>query len=246
MDYQAGPAGAVPDDNDPGSSRSGADQHTQQMPRAVVADPRSTAVLPVVTPGPGAFTAPPAGAFAAGSANTAAALPPAQSQPARRDVQISAGFSGFLLVAAALGLAVSLFALPLLGHDLVFADLRAAAARDSTVSGADSGVGRSVATMWWRFGALGGVGVIGLLVALSVAVVTLRRFWAALAGLAGAAFAAGLLLAAHQTADLASGRIRVRFHRAAVSDFQLGFWLAVGCGVILFLAGLTAASRRRT
>lgn len=169
---------------------------------------------------------------------------PAAPAPVTR-VRLGAGFPGFLSVAALAGIAVGLFALPLAGRrsTAYFHTLRSAATHVTT--GSSSQAGHSVATFWWRYGALAGFGVLAFLVALGVATTRLRRTLAFLLLLATLAFGALLAIAAYQTQDPAKQRLGAKFARVRIAHLQLGFWVAAGCCALLALAALWAAFRRR-
>lgn len=160
-------------------------------------------------------------------------------------VRLGAGFPGFLSVAALAGIGVGMFALPLAGKRSTdyFHTLRSAATR--VTIGSSSEAGRSVATFWWRYGALVGFGVLALLVALCVATTRLRRTIAALLLLATLAFGGVLAVAGYQTQDPDKQRLGAKFARVRIAHLQLGFWIAAGSCVVLALAALLAASRRR-
>lgn len=177
-------------------------------------------------------------------------VPPPERSPSpapapRPQIRVGAGFGGFLAVAALAGIGVGMFALPLAGKHSTdyFHTLRAAATRSTTDH--SSQAGHTVATLWWRYGALIGFGVLAFLVALSVATTRLRRTVATL--LLVGALAAGALLAAagYQTADPDKQSIDAKFTRVRIAHLQLGFWIALGCCALLALAALLSASRRR-
>ena len=195
---------------------------------------------PAYVAAPVPSTVPTENSVPAQSSETAQNAEPAHTSVVRR----GAGLPGFLAVAALAGLGLSLFALPLQGHraPVFFSDLRAAAAR-SAPPGGDSLAGRSVATLWWRYGALAGFAVLALLVALMVSAPVVRRASAVLLMLAALAVGALMGYAGYQTADLAKQQARSRFVRESAFHFQLGFWLALGCCVVLFLVALVAASQ---
>jgi hypothetical protein len=159
-------------------------------------------------------------------------------------LRVGAGLPGFLAVASLAGLAVGLFALPLLGKRTTqyFHQLRTAATRANT--GSNSEAGRAVATFWWRYGALIGFAVLAFLVALSVGTTRLRRLCAALLLLAAIAAGVLLALAAYQTADPDKQQI-AGFARVRIAHLQIGFWIALGCCGLLALAALLTAARRR-
>lgn len=259
MTSGSGSAGAPFGDN-PSEARSDRDDRTQEMPlparnettsgfgagatsiTAATAPPRpATAVLPTIGDAHLEWTTPidrprPDRVPAADRSSSPAPAP---------QIRFGAGFGGFLAVAALAGIGVGMFALPLAGKHSTdyFHTLRAAATRPTT--GHSSQAGHTVATVWWRYGALLGFGVLAFLVALSVATTRLRRTVATLLLIGALATGALLATAGFQTADPDKQSIDAKFTHVRLAHLQGGFWIALSCCAVLALAALLLPSRQR-
>jgi hypothetical protein len=216
-----------------------------------------TTELPAV----GAGGPPPTAAAAyGGGPGTASAIPAAAAGtaggPDRPRRRAGAGLAGALGVIGLAGAAYGAFALPVqkLGpiRSPYFTNLRQLSTHKLASTGANahsvSFAGGHAATLWWRYGLAGALGVLTLLLLIQLCVPVLRRVAGVLLFLGGLATIAGYVIGVHQTNDYRSiiGGIQAT-HRLAVSQLGLGIWVAVAGCAVAALGGLiaTVQSTRR-
>jgi hypothetical protein len=219
--------------------------------------PSQTTELPVV----GAGGPPPTAAAAyGGGSGTASAIPAAATAspggPERPRRRAGAGLAGALGVIGLAAAAYGAFALPVqkLGptRSPYFTNLRQLSTHKLVSSGANahsvSFAGGHAATLWWRYGLAGALGVLTLLLLIQLCVPVLRRVAGVLLFLGGLATIAGYAIGIHQTNDYRSivGGIQAT-QRLAVSQLGLGIWVAVAGCAVASLGGLiaTVQSTRR-
>jgi hypothetical protein len=209
-----------------------------------------TSELPAVGAG-GATTA---AAYGGSGAGPASAIPGAvggtagnADRPRRRAGAGLAGALGLIGLAAA---AYGAFALPVqkLGprRSPYFVTLRELATHKlgSTQANAHSVslAGGHAATLWWRYGLAGALGVLALLLLVQIWVPVLRRVAGVLLFLGGLAAIAGFAIAVHQTNDYRSyvGGIQGT-HRVPISQLSYGIWVPVAGCAVAAVGGLIAA-----
>lgn len=165
-----------------------------------------------------------------------------------------AGVAGILGIAGVTTAAIGLFALPLQQQparsEVFFGQLRGAAAYDrvAALTGAESTslAGGAIATSFWRYGALGIVAGLAVLLALTFAWGPTRRTGGALMLLGGVGSLIYLGIAAPQTNQYVSAVVNGRAVRVDWGDWKIGFWVGAGGIAVTAMAGLLAlVSRRR-
>ena len=219
---------------------------TSELPAVGAGGPPPTTAAAYSGPGPAA----------PGLAATGMSGPPAAAmtafQPERPRRRAGAGFAGALGLIGIAAAAYGAFALPIqkLGarSSPYFVTLRELAtqkvASSRTNAHSVSFAGGHGATLWWRYGLAGALGVLALLLLVQICVPVLRRAAGVLLFLGALATIGGYAFAIRQTNDYRSVAVGLQgAHRLALHQLGLGVWVTVAGCAVAAVGGLVAAAQ---